>query len=106
MAAREEPSTSCNPMPPRWGGFSESRRIGWMAQAFGIRLIPHGWSTAVGLAADLHLASALPETDLVEYITGSPIWMTWSKAVGTWTMRACSRSPKAQAWASLWTLTP
>jgi len=43
-----------------------------MAQAFGIRLIPHGWNTAVGLAADLHLASALPETDLVEYITGSP----------------------------------
>lgn len=54
------------------GGLSESRRIGWTAQAFGIRLIPHGWNTAVGLAADLHLASALPETDLVEYITGSP----------------------------------
>jgi len=54
------------------GGLSESRRIGWMAQAFGIRLIPHGWNTAVGLAVDLHLASALPETDLVEYITGSP----------------------------------
>jgi D-galactarolactone cycloisomerase len=54
------------------GGISESRRIGWMAQAFGIRLIPHGWNTAIGLAADLHLASALPDTDLVEYITGSP----------------------------------
>lgn len=54
------------------GGLSESRRIGWLAQAFGIRLIPHGWNTAVGLAADLHLASALPDTDLVEYITGSP----------------------------------
>jgi L-alanine-DL-glutamate epimerase-like enolase superfamily enzyme len=54
------------------GGLSESRRIGWMAQNYGIRLIPHGWNTAIGLAADLHLASALPETDLVEYITGSP----------------------------------
>lgn len=54
------------------GGLSESRRIGWMAQNYGVRLIPHGWNTAVGLAADLHLASALPETDLVEYITGSP----------------------------------
>ena len=54
------------------GGLSESRRIGWMAQAYGIRLIPHGWNTAIGLAADLHLASALPDTDLVEYITGSP----------------------------------
>jgi L-alanine-DL-glutamate epimerase-like enolase superfamily enzyme len=26
----------------------------------------------VGLAADLHLASAFPGTDLVEYLTGSP----------------------------------
>lgn len=54
------------------GGLSESRRIGWMALDYGARLIPHGWNTAVGLAADLHLASALPETDLVEYLTGSP----------------------------------
>jgi L-alanine-DL-glutamate epimerase-like enolase superfamily enzyme len=54
------------------GGLSESRRIGWMALNYGVRLIPHGWNTAVGLAADLHLASALPETDLVEYLTGSP----------------------------------
>jgi len=53
------------------GGLSESRRIGWMALEYGARLIPHGWNTAVGLAADLHLASALPETDLVEYLTGS-----------------------------------
>ncbi len=54
------------------GGLSESRRIGWMAQDYGARLIPHGWNTAVGLAADLHLASALPDTDMVEYLTGSP----------------------------------
>jgi L-alanine-DL-glutamate epimerase-like enolase superfamily enzyme len=54
------------------GGLSEARRIGWMAEEHGATLIPHGWNTAVGLAADLHLASALPGTDLVEYITGSP----------------------------------
>ncbi|ACZ43113.1 Mandelate racemase/muconate lactonizing protein [Thermobaculum terrenum ATCC BAA-798] len=54
------------------GGISESRRIAWMAQSYGIRLIPHGWNTAVGLAADLQLAAALPDTDLVEYKTGSP----------------------------------
>jgi L-alanine-DL-glutamate epimerase-like enolase superfamily enzyme len=53
------------------GGLSEQRRIGWMAQDHGLRLIPHGWNTAVGLAADLQLASALPDTDLVEYLTGS-----------------------------------
>lgn len=54
------------------GGLSEQRRIAWMAEAHGVRLIPHGWNTAVGLAADLQLASAVPDTDLVEYIHGSP----------------------------------
>ncbi|MFN8590717.1 MAG: mandelate racemase/muconate lactonizing enzyme family protein [Thermomicrobiales bacterium] len=54
------------------GGISEERRIGWMAQEHSIRFIPHGWNTAVGLAADLHLASAFPDTNLVEYIDGSP----------------------------------
>lgn len=54
------------------GGISEERRIGWMAQENGVRFIPHGWNTAVGLAADLHLSSAFPTTDFVEYITGSP----------------------------------
>ena len=43
-----------------------------MAQENGIRFIPHGWNTAVGLAADLQLVSAFADTDLVEYLTGSP----------------------------------
>lgn len=54
------------------GGISEERRIAWMAQEHGVRFIPHGWNTAVGLAADLQLASAFHGTDLVEYLTGSP----------------------------------
>jgi D-galactarolactone cycloisomerase len=54
------------------GGISEERRIAWMAQDNGVRFIPHGWNTAVGLAADLQLATAFPGTDLVEYLTGSP----------------------------------
>ncbi len=54
------------------GGISEERRIAWMAQEHGIKFIPHGWNTAVGLAADLQLASAFPATDLVEYLDGSP----------------------------------
>jgi L-alanine-DL-glutamate epimerase-like enolase superfamily enzyme len=54
------------------GGISESRRIAWMAQENGIKYIPHGWNTAVGLAADLQLASAVADTDLVEYLSGSP----------------------------------
>jgi D-galactarolactone cycloisomerase len=54
------------------GGISEERRIAWMAQDHGVRFIPHGWNTAVGLAADLQLASAFPGTNFVEYLTGSP----------------------------------
>jgi len=54
------------------GGISEERRIGWMAEENGIRFIPHGWNTALGLAADLQLASAFANTDFVEYLTGSP----------------------------------
>src|SRR5215213_4557937 len=54
------------------GGISEERRIGWLAEEHGMRFIPHGWNTAVGLAADLQLSSAFSRTDLVEYRTGSP----------------------------------
>jgi L-alanine-DL-glutamate epimerase-like enolase superfamily enzyme len=54
------------------GGISEERRIAYMAEEHGARFIPHGWNTAVGLAADLQLASAFADTDLVEYCTGSP----------------------------------
>jgi L-alanine-DL-glutamate epimerase-like enolase superfamily enzyme len=54
------------------GGISEERRIAWMAEDHGLRMIPHGWNTALGLAADLQLASAIQSTDLVEYLTDSP----------------------------------
>ena len=54
------------------GGLSEQRRIGWAAENHAVQLIPHGWNTAIGLSADLQLASALQQTDRVEYITGSP----------------------------------
>ncbi len=54
------------------GGISEERKIAWMAEDNGVRFIPHGWNTALGLAADLQLASAGKFTDLVEYLTGSP----------------------------------
>jgi D-galactarolactone cycloisomerase len=54
------------------GGISEERRIAWMAEDCGVRFIPHGWNTALGLASDLHLASACRNTDMVEYLTGSP----------------------------------
>nr|WP_042193651.1 mandelate racemase/muconate lactonizing enzyme family protein [Kibdelosporangium sp. MJ126-NF4]CEL20823.1 Gluconate dehydratase [Kibdelosporangium sp. MJ126-NF4]CTQ98372.1 Gluconate dehydratase (EC 4.2.1.39) [Kibdelosporangium sp. MJ126-NF4] len=59
------------PDTTKGGGLSESRRVAWLADDLGVRFIPHGWNTGIGLAADLHLAAALPHTDLVEYRTGS-----------------------------------
>ncbi|WP_244607110.1 mandelate racemase/muconate lactonizing enzyme family protein [Bosea sp. CS1GBMeth4] len=54
------------------GGISEQRRIAWMAYDLGVKYVGHGWNTALGLAADLQMASAFPDADLVEFIGGSP----------------------------------
>ncbi|MCS5874514.1 mandelate racemase/muconate lactonizing enzyme family protein [Klebsiella pneumoniae subsp. pneumoniae] len=54
------------------GGISEQRRIAWLADEFGVRYVGHGWNTALGLAADLQPAAALPHVDYVEFIGGSP----------------------------------
>ena len=53
------------------GGISEFRRIAQSAEDAHVRVIPHGWNTAVGLAADLQLVASQARTDLVEYCTGS-----------------------------------
>jgi D-galactarolactone cycloisomerase len=53
------------------GGLSEQRRIAWMAQEFGVRYVGHGWNTAIGVAADLQIAAAMPNTEVVEFIGGS-----------------------------------
>ena len=73
------------------GGISEERRIAWMAQEHGVRFIPHGWNTAVGVAADLQLASAFSGTDLVEYLTGSAY--VDEIAAGGWTLDADGMLP-------------
>jgi L-alanine-DL-glutamate epimerase-like enolase superfamily enzyme len=62
-----------------------------MAQEHGVRFIPHGWNTAVGLAADLQLASAFAGTDLVEYLTGSPY--IDALTVGGWRLDADGMLP-------------
>lgn len=73
------------------GGISEERRIARSANEHGIKFIPHGWNTALGLAADLQLASAFPGTDLVEYLTGSPF--IDEIAAGGWTLDADGMLP-------------
>ena len=51
------------------GGLSESRRIGWLAFDHNVQMVSHGWNTAIGLAADLQLAAAMPVARYVEYLT-------------------------------------
>ena len=53
------------------GGIGEFRRIAAMADEYTIRVIPHGWNTAIGLAVDLQLSSAILTAEKVEYCTGS-----------------------------------
>jgi L-alanine-DL-glutamate epimerase-like enolase superfamily enzyme len=54
------------------GGLSEGRKLGWAAYDHGVLLVPHGWNTAVGVAADLALTAALPVARWIEYQTGVP----------------------------------
>lgn len=54
------------------GGLSEEHRIAWHAYDHSVLFVPHGWNTAVGLAADLHLVAAVPTARWVEYITPAP----------------------------------
>jgi L-alanine-DL-glutamate epimerase-like enolase superfamily enzyme len=43
-----------------------------MAYEHNIQWVPHGWNTALGLAADLHLSASMPVARYVEYLTPSP----------------------------------
>src|SRR6476646_1800361 len=54
------------------GGLTKAWRIAWMAYEHNVQWVPHGWNTAVGLAADLHLSAAMPVARYVEYLTPSP----------------------------------
>jgi D-galactarolactone cycloisomerase len=51
------------------GGLSEFRRIVHLANDHNVQIVPHGWNTAVGLAADLQISAFLPNAAWVEYLT-------------------------------------
>lgn len=51
------------------GGLTESRRIAWLASEHNVQVVPHGWNTAIGLAADLQFSAAIPVARYVEYLT-------------------------------------
>jgi L-alanine-DL-glutamate epimerase-like enolase superfamily enzyme len=60
------------PDATKCGGLTEAWRIAWMAYEHNVQWVPHGWNTAIGLAADLHLAAAVPVARYVEFLTPSP----------------------------------
>jgi L-alanine-DL-glutamate epimerase-like enolase superfamily enzyme len=51
------------------GGLTESRRLAWLAADHNVQIVPHGWNTAIGLAADLQFSAAIPVARYVEYLT-------------------------------------
>lgn len=54
------------------GGLTEAWRIAWMAHEHNVQWVPHGWNTAIGLAADLQLSAAVPVARYVEFLSPSP----------------------------------
>ncbi len=82
------------------GGITEQRRIVEAAEDHGIRYVGHGWNTALGLAADLQMAAAFPNTDFVEYIGGSRYVDGILQVPFASTRKAILRSPMYRALAS------
>jgi L-alanine-DL-glutamate epimerase-like enolase superfamily enzyme len=54
------------------GGLSEARRIWQAAYDRGIRVVMHGWNTAVGAASDLQLTASMPNGSFLEYWHPAP----------------------------------
>jgi D-galactarolactone cycloisomerase len=50
------------------GGITEARNVAILADTFGLDMVPHcGGLTAIGMAANLHAAAAMPELKAFEY---------------------------------------
>jgi L-alanine-DL-glutamate epimerase-like enolase superfamily enzyme len=48
------------------GGITEFRRVAALASAFGLRCIPHVWTSGILFAASLHLAGSVPNCHIFE----------------------------------------
>jgi L-alanine-DL-glutamate epimerase-like enolase superfamily enzyme len=49
------------------GGITETRKVAALAQAFGMTVIPHVFSSAVASIANMHVIAALPNAGLLEF---------------------------------------
>lgn len=58
----------------RCGGLTESKKICALAEAHGVTVTPHCFTTGVGLAATMHLAAATPAFEWLEFdVTDFPL---------------------------------
>jgi len=56
------------------GGLSEVKRICDLAYMWSMMVVPHGFSTAINIAANLHLVASMPNASLLEFRrTESPL---------------------------------
>jgi L-alanine-DL-glutamate epimerase-like enolase superfamily enzyme len=59
----------------RCGGITESMKIYELSKEYGVKLVPHGFSTGILIAATAHFLAACETTDLIEYSqSDSPIY--------------------------------
>jgi len=49
------------------GGITECRKVAALAQAYGLPVIPHVFSSAVSSIANMHLIASLPNAGLLEF---------------------------------------
>ena len=59
------------------GGMTETKKIGHMAETYGIGVIPHVWGSAVGLFAALHTMASLPPAP--HSWRPAPMWMEYEQ---------------------------
>lgn len=59
------------------GGLTEARKVVAVAQAFGVRVIPHIWGTGIGTFAALQLMAAIPDQPVTWQ--PQPLWMEYEQ---------------------------
>jgi L-rhamnonate dehydratase len=55
----------------RVGGLTEALRVGRLAHDRGVLCVPHAWKSGISIAANIHLAAALPNAPYFEFMVTS-----------------------------------
>ena len=61
------------PALPTCGGFSQGKQIAMLAALNNLRVSPHVWGGAIGLAAALHFMASLPPTPHSDHVPYPPL---------------------------------